>query len=153
MSHCPRVVALTQQDLRRVSLVRSGPSPPPPHIGLKRLKHEPLMADTHRAALITQSLSKDDRGKTEPHAGGEPFAMVNGKPEGHRRDRVIGTYLDGALEYPDVLRSLLAQVAERRSKEIPAISSRISKDEHYDRLADWFEQHADRELFEKLYLA
>ena len=28
---------------------------------LKRLKHEPLMADTHRPALITQSLSKDDR--------------------------------------------------------------------------------------------
>ena len=28
---------------------------------LKRLEHEPLMADTHRLALITQSLSKDDR--------------------------------------------------------------------------------------------
>ena len=92
-------------------------------------------------------------GKTAPHAGKAPFAMVNGKPEGHRGDRVIGTYLHGALEYPDVLRSLLAQVAERRGKEIPAISSRVSKDEHYDRLADWFEQHADRELFEKLYLA
>ena len=28
---------------------------------LTRLEHEPLMADTHRLALITQSLSKDDR--------------------------------------------------------------------------------------------
>ncbi len=28
---------------------------------LKRLGHEPLMGDTHRLALITQSLSKDDR--------------------------------------------------------------------------------------------
>ena len=28
---------------------------------LKRFEHEPLMADTHRLALITQSLSKDDR--------------------------------------------------------------------------------------------
>ena len=28
---------------------------------LKRLEHEPLMADTHRLALITHSLSKDDR--------------------------------------------------------------------------------------------
>ena len=33
------------------------------------------------------------------------------------------------------------------------ITQSRSKDEHYDRLADWFEQHADRELFEKLYLA
>ena len=28
---------------------------------IERLGHEPLMADTHRLALITQSLSKDDR--------------------------------------------------------------------------------------------
>ena len=28
---------------------------------LKRLGHEPLMGDTHRLALITQLLSKDDR--------------------------------------------------------------------------------------------
>ncbi len=28
---------------------------------LQRLGHEPLMGDTHRLALITQSLSKDDR--------------------------------------------------------------------------------------------
>ena len=32
---------------------------------LGRLEHEPLMADTHRLALITQSLSKDDRTDAE----------------------------------------------------------------------------------------
>ncbi len=32
---------------------------------LERLEHEPLMADTHRLALITQSLSKDDRSDAE----------------------------------------------------------------------------------------
>ncbi len=32
---------------------------------LERLGHEPLMADTHRLALITQSLSKDDRNDAE----------------------------------------------------------------------------------------
>ncbi len=32
---------------------------------LERLGHEPLMADTHRLALITQSLSKDDRSDAE----------------------------------------------------------------------------------------
>ena len=32
---------------------------------LERLEHEPLMADTHCLALITQSLSKDDRNDAE----------------------------------------------------------------------------------------
>ena len=32
---------------------------------LERLKHEPLMADTHRLALIRPSLSKDDRSDAE----------------------------------------------------------------------------------------
>ena len=32
---------------------------------LKQLEHQPLMADTHRLALITQSLSKDDRNDAE----------------------------------------------------------------------------------------
>ena len=32
---------------------------------LQRLGHEPLMADTHRLALITKSLTKDDRNDAE----------------------------------------------------------------------------------------
>ena len=130
--------------------------------GLGLLPIETIMLAEKTTRVVEARLAESDvpfqayeihMGKTAPHAGDVPFAIVDGKPEGHRRDRVIGTYLHGALEYPDVLRSLLAQVAERRGKEIPAISSRISKDEHYDRLADWFERHADRELFEELYLA
>lgn len=91
-------------------------------------------------------------GKTVPNTGSAPFAFVDGKPEGHERDRLLGTYLHGAFEDPEVLRSLLAHVAQRRSKEPPNITSPISKNEHYNRLADWFEQHADMDLFVELYL-
>ena len=64
-------------------------------------------------------------GKTVPNAGSAPFAFVDGKPEGHERDRLLGTYLHGAFEDPEVLRSLLAHVAQRRSKR-PPISPRRS---------------------------
>ena len=129
--------------------------------GLGLLPIETRMLAEKTARVVEGRLAANDipfrayeihMGKTVPNAGGAPFAIVDGKPEGHERDRIIGTYLHGAFEYPEVLRSLLAHVAQRRSKEIPNITSRISKNEHYDRLADWFEQHADMELFQELYL-
>jgi adenosylcobyric acid synthase len=73
--------------------------------------------------------------------GAEPFAFVEGCPEGARRPRVLGTYLHGALEDPGVLEELLGVRVERPSKEAV-----------YDRLACWFEQHADVRRFEELYL-
>ena len=39
---------------------------------LGRLEHEPLLADTHRLALITPSLSKDDRRNDAMRANGLP---------------------------------------------------------------------------------
>ena len=129
--------------------------------GLGLLPIETRMLAEKTARVVEGRLAANDipfrayeihMGKTVPNADGAPFAIVDGKPEGHERDRIIGTYLHGAFKYPEVLRSLLAHVAQRRSKEIPDITSRISKNEHYDRLADWFEQHADMELFQELYL-
>jgi adenosylcobyric acid synthase len=75
--------------------------------------------------------------------GAEPFAYVEGRPEGARGQRALGTYLHGALEDPGLLVELLGR---------PVESPRDSKDAMYDRLACWFEQHADIARFEGLYL-
>ncbi len=56
-----------------------------------------------------------------------------------------------ALENAALLRSLMEEVALRRGKRAPSIDA-APKSEQYDRLADWFEQSADMELFEELYL-
>jgi cobyric acid synthase len=91
-------------------------------------------------------------GKTGP-VNGSPFAEVDGKPEGYCADGVVGTYLHGALEDAPVLRALLAEAARRRGKTFDARAiDGYSKQEHYDRLADWFERHIDHARFEELYL-
>jgi adenosylcobyric acid synthase len=61
----------------------------------------------------------------------EPFARLDdGQAEGVWRERVIGTYLHGALEDADVC-------AELFGVRPP---SSLKRDQ-YDRLADWFERH------------
>lgn len=83
-----------------------------------------------------------------------PFAWVDGQPEGYCRDGIVGTYLHGALETPEVLWSLLAESARRRGKSFDASTVRAdSKQQYYDRLADWFEKHVDLARFEELYLS
>jgi adenosylcobyric acid synthase len=86
-------------------------------------------------------------------AAAKHFAWVGGQSEGCRCEGVVGTYLHGALETPAVLRSMLGDVARRRGKAFdPSSVCGDPKDEHYDRLADWFEQHVDLARFEELYL-
>lgn len=80
-------------------------------------------------------------GETAVPAGVEPFAMIDGSPEGIRHGRCIGTYLHDALRSDSVLAEL--QIAAR-----PA----AVKAQTYEALADWFEQNADTRLFEELYL-
>jgi adenosylcobyric acid synthase len=64
---------------------------------------------------------------------GTPFAQLSdGSVDGVRRCRVIGTYLHGAFEHPDVC-------AEIFGVDAPAAASKAV---HYQRLALWFEQHA-----------
>jgi len=79
-------------------------------------------------------------GETTVPRDAEPFAFAGGLPEGIRRDGVAGTYLHGALESAELVRELLGIEAHPRSKEAM-----------YDRLADWFEQHAGLARFEELY--
>jgi adenosylcobyric acid synthase len=60
------------------------------------------------------------------------FAMFEGgQTDGIRTDGVIGTYLHGAFEHPDVC----AEIFGIRPSDEP------SKADHYARLADWFDAH------------
>ena len=74
-----------------------------------------------------------------------PFAVVDGGgAEGVRAARVTGTYLHGALENKAVLEELL----ETKLPDVPV----QSKDSQYDRLAEWFAEHVNQEVFRKEYL-
>jgi adenosylcobyric acid synthase len=79
-------------------------------------------------------------GLTPRPAEAQPFAWIDGRPEGIRQGRVIGTYLHGALEDPVVLQELTGHVAKQRVEN------------SYDQLAQWFDDFADTRLFEELYL-
>ena len=81
-------------------------------------------------------------GITPRPTGAAPFVFLNGEPEGLRAGSVAGTYLHGALENEALLSEILG---------VP-VPSATPKDVLYDRLADWFEQNADIEAFERLYL-
>ncbi|MBI1353795.1 MAG: cobyric acid synthase [Acidobacteria bacterium] len=81
-------------------------------------------------------------GQTSPTRPVESLCSADGRPEGARAGNCLGTYLHGALETPDVLREWLGLTAD-------AVAS---KEESYDRLADWFENAVDVGLFERLYL-
>jgi adenosylcobyric acid synthase len=79
-------------------------------------------------------------GETKCFGGAPCFAYVKGAPEGIEWNRCLGTYLHGAFEDPAVIEEYL----ERRPLAEP------DKAEVYERLADWFGQHADLMLFERL---
>jgi adenosylcobyric acid synthase len=81
-------------------------------------------------------------GKTTHHTSAAPFAMLADGPEGMRHNRCIGTYLHGALENDLVIAELFGFIPPPRP----------GKDAMYDRLADWFERHANLRTFEELYL-
>jgi adenosylcobyric acid synthase len=71
-------------------------------------------------------------GTTDVEAPVEPFARLdNGSADGACVPGVIGTYLHGALENPDVCAELFG---------VPAPSV-VPNAEHYARLAEWFERH------------
>ncbi|MCX6598959.1 MAG: cobyric acid synthase [Acidobacteria bacterium] len=81
-------------------------------------------------------------GRTTRPDRAEPFATINGRPEGVRLGRVLGTYLHGALEDPHVASAILGHVVDA-----PA-----SKRGEYAKLAQWFAENADTRAFEELYL-
>ncbi len=74
-------------------------------------------------------------GVTSGNASLPPFAQLeDGTPEGMRGDRVLGTYLHGALEDADVCTELFGV----------GVAAGMSKDAEYAGLADWFEGYAER---------
>ena len=77
-------------------------------------------------------------GVTETLADSDPFALVDGHPEGISHGRCFGTYLHDALRADAVLRRFGLEAANR---EPP-----------YDLLASWFDENANIRLFEELYL-
>jgi adenosylcobyric acid synthase len=71
-------------------------------------------------------------GASTADAAVEPFARFDdGSGDGACGEGVLGTYLHGALEHPDVCAEIFC---------VPPPSV-VAKAEHYARLADWLEQH------------
>jgi adenosylcobyric acid synthase len=74
-----------------------------------------------------------------------PFASLeDGASDGIRMDNIAGTYLHGALENKTVLEELLGH-------NLPENCFR-SKEEQYDRLAGWFAENVDPQVFTSEYL-
>lgn len=85
-------------------------------------------------------------------AGPSPFAVIGGQPEGFRQRGIVGTILTGSLRSQAVLAELLDEVLQRRSRPAKTVESSATREEHYEKLADWFEEYADMRLFDELYL-
>jgi adenosylcobyric acid synthase len=85
-------------------------------------------------------------------AGPSPFATIGGQPEGFRQRGIVGTIFEGSLKSPAVVAELLDEVLQRRSRPAKTVESAATREEHYEKLADWFEEYADVALFDELYL-
>jgi adenosylcobyric acid synthase len=74
-----------------------------------------------------------------------PFAILeDGTADGVRTSTVVGTYLHGALENKAVLEELLGTVLPEKGQR--------SKDDQYDRLAEWFAEYVNRDVLVREYL-
>ena len=78
-------------------------------------------------------------------AAEEPFAVLeDGTRDGVRRPHAIGTYLHGAFENRAVMEELLGR---------PLPDDDVNnKYIQYDRLADWFAEHVEQDLFFREYV-
>jgi adenosylcobyric acid synthase len=85
-------------------------------------------------------------GRTERTAAAPDFLGA----DGCQRDGVFGTYLHGALENPAVASEFFGETVAHAL--VRAASRLVSTPSVYDRLADWFESHANTPLFEELFL-
>ncbi|HYO83144.1 MAG TPA: hypothetical protein VES20_17185, partial [Bryobacteraceae bacterium] len=118
------------------------------HQGLALLPVETVMRADKTVRQVAGTLNGTPFDAYEIHVGqtttplnAVPFAFVDGRPEGIRYNRCIGTYLHDALRADCVLAELglAAEPAHR-------------PDASYDQLAEWFAAHADIRLFEDQYL-
>ena len=95
---------------------------------LERLGHEPLMADTHRLALITQSLSKDDRSDAERLAElglrmPEMLNAVEPRSLAIQRDRAVLKARETLVETRTKLINSLRGTVKSFGGRLPASSS------------------------------
>ncbi len=95
---------------------------------LERLGHEPLMADTHRLALITQSLSKDDRSDAERLAElglrmPEMLNAVQPRSLAIQRDRAVLKARETLVETRTKLINSLRGTVKSFGGRLPASSS------------------------------
>jgi len=111
----------------------------------------------HDPIIRISDLEVDTKARTA-HRGGQLLvhdvldADVDGQPEGFRQRGIVGTVLEGSLQSADVIKDLLAEVQERRSKPAKTVETGATRESHYEKLADWFEEHVDVALFDELYM-
>jgi len=99
--------------------------------------------DAVSCAGTTFSAYEIHMGETVVESNVPPFARLSdGSDDGAIFNRCIGTYLHGALEDPAIVREALGiEVHEAPSRE-----------QNYERLAQWFASHVDERKFAELYL-
>ena len=80
-------------------------------------------------------------GRTEALEAVAPFVhLTDSSPEGAKAGRVMGTYLHGIFEHPEVVRQTLGI-------DLAAVPAKC---EMYDRLADWLVAHSEPRVLEDL---
>jgi adenosylcobyric acid synthase len=120
-------------------------------LGLIRAKTRLMTRKTMRLVAARTDSGIPFRGY-EIHMGittieekGTPFAhLENGIHDGVRLPRIAGTYLHGAFENKEVLEELLRRKLDTLFPDSP--------ETQYERLADWFADHVDSNLFAAEYL-
>jgi adenosylcobyric acid synthase len=89
-------------------------------------------------------------GLTTVEGNNPPFATLqDGTADGVRAQNAIGTYLHGAFENRVVLEEVLGYSIP---DQVEGSQAEGSKDAQYDRLADWFSQHARHDVLHTEYL-
>jgi adenosylcobyric acid synthase len=84
-------------------------------------------------------------GRSTIHGEPTPFAALDdGTTDGVRSGHIVGTYLHGAFENPNVLEEVLGVTVPRSGSHV--------KTAHYDRLADWFSAHVNHDILFSEYL-
>jgi adenosylcobyric acid synthase len=63
---------------------------------------------------------------------------------------ILGTYIHGLFHNDDLRRAILSELAARKGKQLPAVTSSFSQNEQYDRLADHVRKSLNMDLILRL---
>lgn len=114
--------------------------------GLGYLPVETEMAPEKITRPVRATLANGERfaayeihmGRTPRPAAAEPFALLEGEPEGVRMGNIVGTYLHGAFESPAVAAQFGITLRPDGAQQ------------RYDQMADWLEEHSRPQVLEAL---